>query len=60
VGRLDIPVDLGRLRPLAIPDDPVFAGVHLWHQVVQVEFTPSGQFASMSSSNALTLALGLL
>ncbi|MFO1076790.1 MAG: hypothetical protein U1E73_03590 [Planctomycetota bacterium] len=44
----------------AVPESPVFAGVPLSHQFVQLALSTSGAITSLSSSNALTLVLGIL
>ncbi|MFO1076789.1 MAG: hypothetical protein U1E73_03585 [Planctomycetota bacterium] len=44
---------------LTLPDTPVFTGVPLSHQFVQLAISTSGVITSLSSSNALTLVLGL-
>lgn len=42
----------------ALPSDPVFVGMPLFQQSLQLGFTSGGQFASISASNLLTLNLG--
>ena len=39
---------------------PVFAGVTMSHQFLQLQLSPSGTLLSLSSSNALTLVIGQL
>ena len=45
---------------LAVPNSAVFAGVQLSHQCLQLSLSGSGALQSISSSNALTLVIGLL
>jgi len=40
------------------PNDPIFTGVQLFHQLVQVEFNAPGALLSLSSSNGLALTIG--
>ncbi|MFO1076788.1 MAG: hypothetical protein U1E73_03580 [Planctomycetota bacterium] len=44
---------------LTLPETPVFVGVPLSHQFVQLALSPTGAITSLSSSNALTLVLGM-
>lgn len=43
---------------LAMPIDPVYVGVQLRSQAVQVEVSGASQIVSISSSNALLLTIG--
>ena len=45
---------------LAVPNSAVFAGMQLSHQCLQLSLSATGLLQSISSSNALTLVLGLL
>ncbi|MCR9243937.1 MAG: WD40 repeat domain-containing protein [bacterium] len=44
---------------IVIPSDPAFAGVVLRHQFVQGELDSQGALVSLSSSNALSLTIGV-
>jgi len=43
---------------LAIPSNPVFVGVMLRHQVLQVELDPTFQITGFYGSNGLLLTVG--
>ena len=44
---------------LAIPNDPVFAGVQLFHKFVQAELSAQGILLALRSSNGLALTVGV-
>lgn len=43
-----------------VPNDPVFAGVQLFHQFLQFEINGQGQLGALSASNGLELVIGAL
>ncbi|MCB9886521.1 MAG: hypothetical protein H6838_13590 [Planctomycetes bacterium] len=58
VTELMLPGGSSASHAIALPNDPVFAGVVLHHQVGQVEFDNSGAITRLATSNAVTLTLG--
>lgn len=42
----------------SIPNDPIYAGVLLHHQMLQLEVDTVPSLLSLSSSNALALTIG--
>ena len=42
----------------SIPNDPIYAGVLLHHQMLQLEIDTAPSLLSLSSSNALALTIG--
>ncbi|MCC7065974.1 MAG: hypothetical protein IT456_24470 [Planctomycetes bacterium] len=57
---LALPVAGVSHHELAVPNSAVFAGMQLSHQCLQLNLNGSGLLQSISSSNALTLVMGLL
>ena len=55
---LAVPIGGESTFSFALPSDPVFVGMPLFQQSLQLGFTSGGQFASISASNLLTLNLG--
>ena len=43
----------------SIVNDPIFAGLAIYHQIVQVAFDGLGNIQSLSSSNGLALTVGV-
>jgi hypothetical protein len=43
----------------SIVNDPIFAGLAIYHQIVQVAFDGLGNIQSLSSSNGLVLTVGV-
>lgn len=54
-----VPIAGTAASALVVPNLPVFAGVTLAHQVLQVEFDPAMGLVSVSGSNALVLTVGV-
>ncbi|MCR9247065.1 MAG: hypothetical protein NXI31_18695 [bacterium] len=42
----------------SLPNDPTFAGLRVWHQLVQAELDSSQQLTLLAATNALELVLG--
>ncbi|MBP8301410.1 MAG: hypothetical protein KA020_13670 [Planctomycetes bacterium] len=57
---LALPVAGVSHHQLAVPNSAVFAGMQVSHQCLQLSLNGSGLLQSISSSNALTLVMGLL
>jgi len=44
---------------LAVPNAVALVGASLHHQIVALEFAPSGDFSLITSTNALALTIGV-